>query len=209
MDIAQMRIDTLHDFTVDYCLQAEHTVSTRVLGTDVDDIVVITKQAVLLRLESSAVVDKILQAVVGFNIVFKRIFARSLEVLAQGPSLEIVSEEQAAHILVAEEDDTQEVEHLTLKQVGTLPKIGNGRDIIQGLAVGVARAVNGISVAAHLSAGNHLHRAALVRLRILQNIDTTQALFAEVLAHYGDEIVEMLLLLEVCHLGGKLIEIEY
>ena len=48
MDIAEMRIDALHGLTVEHCLQAKHTVGGRVLGTDVDHIVIRTKEFVLL-----------------------------------------------------------------------------------------------------------------------------------------------------------------
>ena len=110
---------------------------------------------------------------------------------------------------MTQEDDAQEIVHLTLQQVGTFPEMGDCWNIIQGLPIGVAGAVHGIAVAAHLAAGNHLHRATLMALRVLQNIDTAHAFLAEVLTHDGDQIIKMLLLLEVCHLGGKLIEIEY
>ena len=48
MDIAEVRIDALNGFAVKYCLQTEHTVSSRVLWADVDDVVVIGEQLVLL-----------------------------------------------------------------------------------------------------------------------------------------------------------------
>ena len=48
MDIAEVRIDALDSFTVEHRLQAEHTVSGRVLRADVDDVVIVAKQFVLL-----------------------------------------------------------------------------------------------------------------------------------------------------------------
>ena len=47
MDITQMRIDVLHRLTVEHCLQAKHAVRGRVLRTDIDDIIIGTKQPVL------------------------------------------------------------------------------------------------------------------------------------------------------------------
>ena len=48
MNIAEVRINALDGFSVEYCLQTEHTVSGRVLRADVDDVVIVAEQLVLL-----------------------------------------------------------------------------------------------------------------------------------------------------------------
>ena len=96
---------------------------------------------------------------------------------------------------MTKELDAVEVEHLALEQVGHLPYIRHGRYDKVGLT--------------HLL-GQQLHTGALVGVGVLKDIDTSQSLLAaEVLSDDGDEIVEMLLLLEVCHFGGKLVKVKY
>ena len=110
---------------------------------------------------------------------------------------------------MTQEYNSQEVINFALQQVSNLPDVRNGRNVIKLLSIGIASAIYGIAVTANLTAGNHLHRATLMAISILQNIDAAQAFFAEVLTHDGDKIVEVLFLLEVCHFSGKLVEIEY
>ena len=109
-----MRVDALHGLTVEHCLQTEHTVGSRVLGTDVDHIVVGAKQSVLLRLEITILVDEVLQTIVGFYIILKGIGIVELPVLAEGEALEIGTQEQTTHIRMAQEYDAIEIIDLTL-----------------------------------------------------------------------------------------------
>ena len=95
---------------------------------------------------------------------------------------------------MSKELDAVEVEYLTLQQVGNLPDAGDGRDD---------------EVVLPHSLCQHLHAGALVSLGILENIDTSESLLAtEVFANDSNEVVEMLLLLKVCHLKGKLVKVK-
>ena len=89
MDIAEVGIDTLHGLTVQHRLQTEHTVSSWVLRTNVNHIIIGTKQTVLLALQVAILVQIILQTVVGLYIILQRIFVVKLPVLAEGVTLEV------------------------------------------------------------------------------------------------------------------------
>ena len=60
MDITKVRIDALYGLAVEYCLQAKHTVSSRVLRTDIDNVVFIGEERILLNNEFSVLVKVIL-----------------------------------------------------------------------------------------------------------------------------------------------------
>ncbi len=117
-----------------------------------------------------------------------------VEVLAEGIAFEVTTHEKTTHIRMAEELDAEEVEHLPLQQVGVVPQANHGRnDIVTGTYL----------------LGNLLHTAALVALGILKNIDTAKTFFAEVLAYDGHKVIEMLLVLQLCHLCGKTVKAEF
>ena len=193
MNVAQMRIDALHGLTVEHSLQAEHTMRGRVLRANVHHIGIVFEERILLACKTSVLVYFILQAKVGLHIFFQRILVVACPVLAEGMALEVVAQEQTAHVGMAEEEDSIEVENLTLQQVSHAPEVDDRGD--DALAVH------------HLC--QHLHRAALVCLGVLQDVDAAQALFStEVLADDGHQVVETLLVFQICHLSGKLIKVE-
>ena len=78
----------------------------------------------------------------------------------------------------------EEIIHLALQQVGALPYI-----ICSGYHI----------VFANLFC-NHLHADALVCPGVLKDVNAPQSFFPEVLTNYRDEVVEVLFLLQVCHL---------
>ena len=173
MDVAQVRIDMLHGLTVEHRLKAKHTMGGGVLRTDVDHIVIRTEQLVLLALQVTILVKVELQTVVGLYIVLKRIAVVKLPVLTERIALEITAEEEAAHIRMPKEHDTVEVIDLALQQIGYTPDVRNGGDIRNHLSLQLAGAVARHAVATDLLPGNHLYRATLMRLGILQNVDAT------------------------------------
>ena len=73
---------------------------------------------------------------------------------------------------MTQEHDAVEIVNLTLQQVGHLPDVRNSREIGQHLTIGLASAVARHAIATNLSLGNLLHRATLVGLGILKDIDT-------------------------------------
>ena len=203
-----MRIDALHLLAVEHRLQTEHAVGRGVLRTDVDDIVVGGKEAVLLRLEYAVLVEIELQTIVGLHVVLERVLVVELPVLAEGIALEVAAEEEAAHVGMAQEDDAEEVVDLALQQVSHAPDVRDGGDVIHLLSVLLASAVRGDAVAADLALCQHLNAATLVSLSVFQNIDTTEALFAEIFTNDGNEVVKAFLLLQVLHFLSELVKIE-
>ena len=129
MDIAQVRIDALDGLTVQHRLQTKHTMSSGVLRTDVDHIVVRTEQLVLLALQITVLVKVELQTVVGLYIILQRILIIKLPVLAEGIALEIIAEEETAHIRMPEEHDAVEVIDLALQEISNTPDMRNGGDV--------------------------------------------------------------------------------
>ena len=96
---------------------------------------------------------------------------------------------------MTEELDTEEVIDLTLEQIGVVPEFQHrGNDIV--------------SLSDLL--GNLLDRNALVAVGILQDIDTSQTfLRSEILTYDGDQVIEMLIILQLCHLNGKVVKSEF
>ncbi len=96
---------------------------------------------------------------------------------------------------MTEELDTEEIVDLTLEQVGVVPKLQHrGDDIIR---------------LSHLL-GNLLDRDALVAVGILQDVDTSQTfLGTEILTDDGDQVIEMLIIFQLCHLSGKVVKTEF
>ena len=118
-----MWIDALYDLTVEHCLQTEHTVGSRVLRTDVEHIVVIAKQLVLLALQLAVLVEVVLQTVVGLYIILESVLIVKLPVLAERITLEVRTQEEATHVRMTYEYDSEEVVNLALQQIGHLPDI--------------------------------------------------------------------------------------
>jgi hypothetical protein len=193
MDVAKVWIDALYDLSVEHSLQTEYTVGSRVLRADVEHIVIIAKQLILLALQFAIVVEIVLQTVVGLYIVLEGVLIVKLPILAERIALEVIAQEQATHVGMTYEYDSEEVVNLALQQIGHLPDIRHSRDIRCIL----------------LSLSQLLHAATLVSFSIFKDIDTAESLFSsEVLAYDGDKIVKALLVLQVLHLLCKLVKIK-
>ena len=65
-------------------------------------------------MQTTVLVKIILQTIVGFYVFFQRILAVTLPVLSQGITLEVIAQEQAAHVGVPEEHYAKEVVNLAL-----------------------------------------------------------------------------------------------
>ena len=91
---------------------------------------------------------------------------------------------------MTEEFYSVEVIHFTFHQIGTFPQLGN--------------AVYYVTVAFFLC--YCLDGYALVRIGVLHYVYAAQSFFAEVFADDCYEIVEVLLVAELCHFCGKLCE---
>ena len=126
MDIAQMRIDPGDGLTVQHRLQTKYTVGRRVLRTDVHDEIVICKQRMLCTDKLTLLVEIPLRGRIKFDIILRSVHILCrihVVILTQRISLEVVSQEETAHIRMTEELDAIEVVDLAFKQIGICPQI--------------------------------------------------------------------------------------
>jgi hypothetical protein len=123
MDVAKVWIDALYGLSVKHSLQTEYTVGSRVLRADVEHIVIIAKQLILLALKFAIIVEIVFQTIVGLYIVLEGVLIVKLPILAEWITLEVIAQEQAAHIGMTYENDSEEVVNLALQQIGHLPDI--------------------------------------------------------------------------------------
>ena len=179
---------------VEYRLQAEHSVGCRMLGTDIDNIVVIGEKRMLHSHQFSVFIKAVFERTFRFGVIRKhiRVVLRThVVVLTERIALEIRAQVYAAHILVAKKLDAEKVVNLTLQYLGTFPQVAHRR-YIRLVTVGI----------------HCLNARALVSLRVLQYINAPESFLAEVFSDNGDKEVEMLIIPQFCHLGGKSVQFE-
>ena len=190
VDISEMWNDTLYRLTVENSLKTKHTVCRWVLRTDIDYELIIAEELYLLLNEVSVLVETILHGIVRLFIVLKCITLLGNKVLTERISLEVVTKEEATHIRMTEELDTEEIKHLTLEQVSTLIE---GSDTPYYIRVTLLLCYC-------------LHRDTLMSVGVLKDIDTSETFLTKILTNDSNEIIEMLLVMEFCHCRGKLAE---
>ena len=196
MNISQMRIDMFHGFTVEHRLQAKHTMHARVIRAQVHDEVVFIKHAMLGCNQVSLLIEVPFRSEITLWFIGCREhvgFRTRIKILAERIALKVITHEQTAHVRMTKELDAQEIKHFTLKQVGSIPQINRGW--------------NDIFLAYLLC--NRSDRAALMAFCVLKNIDTAQAFLTKVFTNNGNKIVEMLFVLQLRHLCGKVIELKF
>ena len=189
-----MRIYLAHVLSVEDCLKAEHTMRCRVLRPYVDYIIVVGEKLVPGLYQMSVLVKIIFQSIIRLRVVFKSILVvlrTHVVVLSERISVKIRTEIQTAHVLVAKELYAVKVVHFTFQYFGTLPQVAYRRDVSV-----VAVAVHGLDA------------RALMCFRVFKNIHSAKTFFTEVLTYDGYEEVKMFLILEFCHLFGKIIQLE-
>ena len=109
VDISQMRINSLHGFTVQHTLQAKYAVRTGVLRTNVDNEIVVCKQRNASLYQVTVLVERILERVIQLHILFQSVLVvlgRDIEVLTKWIAFEIIAQIKTAHILVTQELNT-------------------------------------------------------------------------------------------------------
>ena len=190
VDISEMWNDTLYRLTIENSLKTKHTVCRWVLRTDIDYELIIAEELNLLLNEVSVLVETILHGIVRLFIVLKCITLLGNKVLTERISLEVVTKEEATHIRMTEELDSEEIKHLTLEQVSTLIEGSDTPDYIR----------------VTLLLCYCLYRDTLMSVSILKDIDTSETFLSKVLTNDSNEIIEMLLVMELCHCRGKLAE---
>ena len=194
VNISKMRVYAADGLAVEYSLQAKHTVSRGVLGTDVNNKILLAEEHVLLCGELSIAIERVLVAIVCLHVILCGIhIVCKIVVLAERIALEVVPQIQPAHIAVSQELDAQEVVDLTFKYLANLPQMHCCRQhvvVTSGL-------------------GNLLYTDALVRLSVFKNVDTSESFLSEVLAYYSNKVVEMFLILQLCHTFDKAVITEF
>ena len=182
--------DTLYRLTIENSLKTKHTVCRWVLRTDIDYELIIAEELYLLLNEVSVLVETILHGIVRLFIVLKCITLLGNKVLTERISLEVVTKEEATHIRMTEELDSEEIKHLTLEQVSTLIE---GSDTPDDIRVTLLLCYC-------------LYRDTLMSVGILKDVDTSETFLTKILTNDSNEIIEMLLVMELCHCRGKLAE---
>ena len=124
-----MDIDLFDDLTLDRGAETEHTVSCRVLRSDIDHILFFVEELVIAHLQLTILEFDLGGFVLRFLIGSgDRVeFGICVIIFAQRIAFPVVTQEEATHIGVSGEADTEIVEHFTFVQVGRMPQIRNGR----------------------------------------------------------------------------------
>ena len=158
-----------------------------VLRANIDHELIISEERNLLLHQFSVLVYTISASESTFHVIFQGIAIVLVEVLAQRIAFKVLAQVEAAHIWMSQELNAQEIEDLTFQQISALIQI---RDSGQHI------------VLVHLL-GDLLHRSTLMGLCVFQNINTSQAFLAKILADNSNKVVEMFLVFKLRHLHGK------
>jgi len=176
LDIAEVEVDFLDFLAVYGSAETQHAVGCGVLRAYVDHEVVFLEYAALALYEFALVVEGVDVGKVGLTLVFYRHGVNlgvGVVVFAQGVAYPVEVEEQAAHVAVAHEYDTEEVVDLALVETGNVPH--------------VFYRVNPWFLA--VATGKHLHADYLVGGRRHQVVNSAEAL-GPVHAYHGNAVVE-------------------
>jgi hypothetical protein len=128
VDITEIYVDFLDDFTVDRCTETEHAVSGGVLRADIDHKIFGFENTAFMFHDLTLGILGPDIGEVGLTLVFNRngIDCRVVViVLAQRIALPVDVEEEAAHIGIVDEDYPEEVIDFTLENGSNGPKIVN------------------------------------------------------------------------------------
>ena len=125
MDVTAVNIDLLDDLTLDGGAQTEHTVSRRVLRTDIDHILLLVEELVVAHLQFTILkldlLGLILSLLVGRRHGVE--FRIGIIILTQRITFPVVTQEQTTHIGMSDKTDTEIVEHFTFVKVGRMPQV--------------------------------------------------------------------------------------
>ena len=127
MDIPHININLLDCFTVNCGTETEHTVSCRVLRTDVYNKIFGFEYG-MLGFNDFAVFKSIFICIIALTFIFNRDligFVVHIIVLAERIADPVNREEQATHVGVVQEDDAVEIINFTFKDSGDSPQITN------------------------------------------------------------------------------------
>ena len=145
MNIPEHGVNSLYKFTVQSHTEMQHTMSGRMLRTDVHHIIVVIKNHIFLNLQSS-VGQKLIflcgigKWFVGHMLGIERILLYRVVILTHGVSHPIFTQINAAHVGMSCKDYPVEIIHLTLINIGNVPKIARrGNHRIHAVSCGTAQ----------------------------------------------------------------------
>ena len=132
MDISRYNIYLSDHLSVDGGTETHHTVGGRMLGADIDDIFIFPEHFLWILLHISITVESESAGIVLVHLILKtdRIQAGAgVIVLAERIAHPVIAEEEAAHVGMVYEFDSEHVVDLTLLKICHAPEIADGVDV--------------------------------------------------------------------------------
>ena len=128
VDISQNRVYTADILTVDGSTHTQHTMSGRMLRTDVHHEILLAEHHILMPLYRSVRTQSVFLRHVGVHLILhvQRIRVH-IVVLAQRESLPVLAQEDAAHVRISREADAEEIEHLAFLDLCRFPQMADRR----------------------------------------------------------------------------------
>ena len=130
VDVAAVHVEFFNDLAFERHAEAQHAVRGRVLGTDVDDVLLLLEKHVAPAYETAVGLQ-----LEGRGAVLRHLVAHAervrcrIVVLAQGMSHPIVAQVQPPHVGMVQKTDAEVVERLALVQLGGPPQVAHrGQD---------------------------------------------------------------------------------
>ena len=187
---------TLHRLAVNYRLQTQHAVGRGVVRADVDHVVVVVEETLLGSHQVTVFIERVLYGKVALRLIGTGeavSLGAHVEVLAQGMTLEVGTQEEPAHIGMPQELNAHEVVHFAFQQVGHVPQVD----------------YRGYHVRAIYLLGDGLDRATLVVLCVFENIYTSETFLTEVFTDDGNKVIEVFLVLQLGHFRGEAVKAQF
>ena len=126
VNVTQHGVNLLNDFALKANTEVKHTMCRGVLRTDVDNVVVSTKNLVLYLINRTVLlqlifVSNISQRLVSHVLRVEGVVLLRVVVLTEGIANPVLAHKQTAHVGVVGKDNAVVVVHLTFVNVGNVP----------------------------------------------------------------------------------------
>ena len=187
VNVTQHRVDFANRLTLQVHAEVKHTVSRRVLRTNIHHIIVGTKNFVLHLIDRAILLQLIFirhisQRLIRHVLRIKRIILLRVVILTERIAHPILAHKQAAHVRMVCKDNAIEVINLTLIHVSNIPKVAN-------------RGNHGVFAVFY----HTLHTSLLMVFSILHLINHTDTLFHPVHTREVQQKVHALLIVQTLH----------
>ena len=124
--VATVHVELADDLALERDAEAQHAVRSRVLGADVDDVLVLLEDRLAVADETSVVGEfEALGRLLGHLVAHAQGIQRRIVVLAQGISHPVVAQEEPAHVGVVQETDAEIVVCLAFVELGGTPQVAD------------------------------------------------------------------------------------